>query len=385
MSSSLRAFGFITVLIAGSGAWFTASPQAATPPASVNITSFGAKGDGVTDDTEAMKAALRATAPQGTLICPGSSVYIITTVTVPSQITISGTCTIKQKDHTADRALLNIPNGSAGITIDGITIDGNRPNVSGNNANGIFVSNTSNITIKNVKFINIRRNGVLIAGGKGFTLANLTGANFGVAADHAIGSLVQAWQGASDLNMSNLHMETFYGIGLNITKVHNITLRDSNLSGSTMSSGMTIEGSTGVVLHNVTASNNFAHGFELTGDDGLQADTLVAEKNQAYNYLIGVFSEGNIPGRDYHITNLVSSGAGKQGVMIQGLIGADFRDWNVSDGITMLRDDRTQTRPSNIAWTDCTIDRVTLEHADNIRFNRKPGQISTVDSHPVIK
>ena len=276
------------VLLTGSGAWFTAFSQAATAQATVDIRSFGAKGDGVTDDTEAVKAALRATAPQGTLVCPGSTVYIITAVTLPSHITISGTCTIKQKDQTADRAILNIPNGTADITIEGITIDGNRLNVSGNNAHGIFVFNAFNITIKNVRFNNVRRNAVLIVGGKGFTLANLSGTNLGVAADHAIGSLVQAWHGASDLNMSNLHMENFYGIGLNITEVHNITLRDSNLSGSTMSSGMTIEDPTGVVLQNVTASNNFAHGFELTGDDGLRADTLVAEKNGTYNYLIGV-------------------------------------------------------------------------------------------------
>ena len=381
MSRSVRAFGFITALLAGSGAWFTAFPQATTPQATVNIGSFGAKGDGVTDDTEAMKAALRATAPQGTLVCPGSSVYIITTVSLPSHITISGTCTIKQKDHTADRAILNIPNGSADITIDGITLDGNRLNVSGNNAHGIFVSNASNITIKNVKFNNVRRNGILIAGGKGFTLANLTGTNLGVAADRAIGCLVQAYQGASDLNMSNLRMNNFYGIGLNITEVHNLNLRDSNLSGSTMSNGMTIEGSTGVVLHNVTASNNFAHGFELAGDDGLHANTLIAKKNHTYNYSIGVYSNGSDPGRGYHITNLVSSGAGKQGVMIQGIVGGDFRDWHVSDGVTMLRDQRTSTRTSNIAYTDCTIDHATLEHADNIRFNRKPGQVSAVDSH----
>ena len=55
MSRQLRAFEFITVLMAGSGAWFTASPQAATPQATVNIGSFGAKGDGVTDDTERRK------------------------------------------------------------------------------------------------------------------------------------------------------------------------------------------------------------------------------------------------------------------------------------------------------------------------------------------
>lgn len=381
MSKWVRSFGFITLLVAGAGAWFTAFPQAATPLATVNIRSFGAKGDGATDDTEAIKAALRATAPQGTLVCPGGSVYIVTAVTLPSHITIAGTCTIKQKDQTADRAILNIPNGTADITIDGITIDGNRLNTSGNNAHGIFVSNASNITIKNVKFNNVRRNGVLIAGGKGFTLANLSGTNLGVAADHSIGTLVQAYEGASDLNMSNLHMENFYGIGLNITKVHNITLSDSNLSGSTMSSGMTIEGSTGVVLHNLTASNNFAHGFELTGDDGLQADTLVAEKNGTYNYLIGVYSNEGIPGRGYHITNLVSSGAGKQGVMLQGLVGGDFRDWHVSDGFTLLRDQRTLTRPSDIACADCTINRATLLHTDNIRFNRKPGQISAVDSH----
>ncbi len=280
---------------------------------------------------------------------------------------------------------MNIPNGSADIIIEGITIDGNRLNVSGNNADGIFVSNSSNITIKNVKFNNVRRNAILIAGGKGFTLENLTGTNLGVAADHSIGSLVQAYQGASDLNMSNLRMNNFYGIGLNITQVHNLTLSDSDLSGSTMSNGMTIEGSTGVVLQNVTASNNFSHGFELTGDEGLQANTLIAENNHIYNYSIGVYSNASVPGRGYHITKLVSSGAGKQGVMIQGIVGGDFRDWHVSDGVTMLRDQRTSTRTSNIAYTDCTIDHVTLEHADNIRFNRKPGQVSAVDSHWVIR
>ena len=40
----------------------------------------------------------------------------------------------QQKDHTAHRAILNIPNGSADITIHGITIDGILVYVSGNRA-----------------------------------------------------------------------------------------------------------------------------------------------------------------------------------------------------------------------------------------------------------
>ncbi|WP_372775960.1 glycosyl hydrolase family 28-related protein [Mangrovibacterium sp.] len=106
----------------------------------LNIKSFGAKGDGQTDDTAALQKAMEAaTESEGTIYFPHGN-YCIHPVKVPSHITLLGysAWAYANKDNadpdfegktilTAlsgdDRALLDLGN-NRGVRILGLTIDG---------------------------------------------------------------------------------------------------------------------------------------------------------------------------------------------------------------------------------------------------------------------
>lgn len=63
----------------------------AEQPSQVNVRDFGAKGDGVTDDTPAFDAAMKAVADQGgTVFIPVGNYLIKTHLNVPSRVTLEG-------------------------------------------------------------------------------------------------------------------------------------------------------------------------------------------------------------------------------------------------------------------------------------------------------
>lgn len=117
----------------------------------LNIKSFGAKGDGKTDDTPALiKAMEAATESEGTIYFPHGN-YCIHPVNVPSHITLLGhsAWSYANKDKTDDdyegktiltalsgdaRALLDL-GSNRGIRIFGLTINGNRK---GERMHGIY-------------------------------------------------------------------------------------------------------------------------------------------------------------------------------------------------------------------------------------------------------
>lgn len=117
-----------------------AAGVSAQTTAFLNIMDFGAKGDGVTDDTPALlKAMEAATQREGTVYFPQGN-YAIHPVKVPNHITLLGysAWSYSNKDKTDDdyigktiltalsgnaRALLDFENGR-GIRIIGLTLDG---------------------------------------------------------------------------------------------------------------------------------------------------------------------------------------------------------------------------------------------------------------------
>ena len=95
---------------------------------SVSVKDFGAVGDGVTDDTAALQAALNATPAGGSLYFPAVGVcYLISSqLTAPNDnVWIMGKAQIKAKSGTSFTYMLNLSNRT-GVTVYGLDFDANK-------------------------------------------------------------------------------------------------------------------------------------------------------------------------------------------------------------------------------------------------------------------
>jgi hypothetical protein len=145
------------------------------PVVNVRHPSYGAKGDGVTDDRAAIQAAINAASAQGggVLFFPVGYTFSICSATTPGyllswpdKVSIDGFGTIKICSGIGNyRALFNNTTQLTNVTVQNITIDGNatgnpvNSNPIGTNEHIAFEANagggaSSNVTIQNVKFIN---------------------------------------------------------------------------------------------------------------------------------------------------------------------------------------------------------------------------------------
>ena len=89
----MKSFRFSIVLLLGIAlVWST---PGAAQPSSVSVTDFGAKGDGITDDTAAFNAALASVAEKGgTVHVPVGNYMIKTHISVPGNVTLEGVWSI---------------------------------------------------------------------------------------------------------------------------------------------------------------------------------------------------------------------------------------------------------------------------------------------------
>jgi hypothetical protein len=121
-----------------------------------NVKSFGAKGDGINDDTGAIQAAMNA----------GSQVYFPAGTYIVNQLTLSNAknavlwgygATLKKKAGSVTwTRILDITNSDT-VKILGLTLDGNKPNVAGSPHEGcgsIFATGLKNFTYQDLKICN---------------------------------------------------------------------------------------------------------------------------------------------------------------------------------------------------------------------------------------
>ena len=104
----------------------------------LSVKSFGAVGNGSTDDSTAFASAMTAlsTAGGGTLVIPSGTYVINTAFSVPSNTYIvgMGQPTLKVKASSTSNPLLLASASTTDVTVEGVTFDGNRSNItSGNN------------------------------------------------------------------------------------------------------------------------------------------------------------------------------------------------------------------------------------------------------------
>ena len=115
----------------------------------VSVKDYGAKGDGVTDDTVAINNAFKSGA---TVILFNSGTYLLNGYIKPQSNTyiIGYGATVKFTDYTSSLHLMSVNN----VTVEGLKIDGNQYAWTFWSGRGIGIFKSSYITIRNVEIYN---------------------------------------------------------------------------------------------------------------------------------------------------------------------------------------------------------------------------------------
>jgi hypothetical protein len=142
----------------------------------VKDTAYGAKGDGIADDSAAIQAAITAASASGggvVFFPPGT--YLASNVTGASNIVIEGAgrdlVFLKRKNSASGTLPIVEFNGKTKFEVRGITFDGNKANQT-TGSNSLSIVNCGDYVIENNRMINAKA-----ASGYGSGIAVVTGSN----------------------------------------------------------------------------------------------------------------------------------------------------------------------------------------------------------------
>lgn len=195
------------------------------PPGSVtlirNVRDYGARGDGVSDDTAAIQAALAA-ASAGECVYLPNGTYVVSGINLPaSSITIAGAGagSVLKLKNAANASLLTNTAGITDITIRDLQIDGNNANQTsglGRGTNGILIFNAQRVSIVGVSIHDtytnaIRLQKVTVGMVRGCILRNIGKA--GVSASGIDATPSNVGEGNTDITIADNIVDTITGTG----------------------------------------------------------------------------------------------------------------------------------------------------------------------------
>ncbi len=243
-----------------------------------SVLSFGAKGDGVTDDTAAIKEALKS-CPNGEVYFPSGAYVISSSIRIPSNVTIIGegeNSVIIAAPGTSRGATMLKLDKASNVVIKNICISGNSSvNYENMDAkDGIHmleIWNSDNVTVDSCSFIDNIYAGIRDVGSNNITINNC----FFVNIDCGFVTLGSA-SNIHDLTITN---NTFDGhkasepISLYATSSHsNILIENNTMSNKTGGCGILIPGfmpNNNIIIRNNTL-NNIASGMRIQNSSNVQ-------------------------------------------------------------------------------------------------------------------
>ena len=152
-TSSVSSSGTYTA--SGTGA--TARTVDAKLSDTVAAEDYGATGDGTTDDTTAL--AYMVTANENAIWNTHGKTYVISNLVIPGTLTIIGGGTLKHVAAASDHMI----EASGSLTLDGVTLDGNKANQTGRYSTVYFTG--TKLTAKNSTFQNSVSSAIKVANG----------------------------------------------------------------------------------------------------------------------------------------------------------------------------------------------------------------------------
>jgi parallel beta-helix repeat protein len=264
-----------TSLITATGST-TARTLAARFSDAVNVKDYGAKGDGITDDTAAIQAALNVSAPRGkTVVLPRGIYRTTATLNVASNTSIDGSDgAVFRPDASANVPVIWGPGTSiahlANVAINGLTIDGvNRPADSTGGFGAIWFHFTDGVTIRDLRSSSVH-DAVYLRAVTDFRVSDVW-VNDARAAVVAL--LSETKRGTiSDFGGTNL------AEGIDFFNNEDVTVSGFSLSGNPASPNEAFDISTSrrIVIANGTA-RGFDRGILMKCEAGAPAGTVVED------------------------------------------------------------------------------------------------------------
>ena len=242
----------------------------------INVTDYGAKGDGITDDTLAIETALNFASGKGIVLFPKSTSFypINKLISIPSNthMVINGDIKMAITDNCF--LLDNVSD----VTIEG---DGSIQN------GGIYTNVTSNILIKDLKFLNCHLWAVNVTQSSNVLLDNLKITNCGSSCEFAMQS-TNCWARNLVIENSADELFAFYG-GVTDSGIVN-----SVLDGSTSGSGISVLNDSGqpqpcdnILIQGNICKNNHLAGVEVatgTGGVGKHNNIIICNNYLHHNH-----------------------------------------------------------------------------------------------------
>lgn len=250
---------------------------------SISVKDFGAVGDGTTDDSTAIQAALNMATALGNceVLFPAGTYYIASTIFVYSNTVLTGeNSEILYKDQTSIIRLLNVSN----VTIRDLRINANG---SAWTAVGLYVLSimgSNNVTIVNNEIYNGYGAGIVVSQTPGLPLG--TNPNYMILIEgnhiHNIGDITgaDAWR---------------YGSGIAVTLGNNVIIRNNFIHDIARVAGIDLEGQgmnhiliEGNIIYNTlqvaAGINIYASGSDVTSND------VTIQNNTFYSLSVDSYS-----------------------------------------------------------------------------------------------
>lgn len=354
-SSGSSLVGFIQT---GTGA--TARTQQDKDRDTISVMDFGVLGDGSDETTKFFNAANSAAARSLTLDLRGLTIKIFGSVAFSTAGTVvswmNGSFTF------GSGAVTNAPFTATGVRevdIRGISFEGNRANVTGNNAGFFVVNNAASVKFEDITLSNVRRYGINIGSSVGCTNVDISRIKVTDIGVQSGGSSVSLGEGVLVQNSTNVRINGFHctnpsGTGdgqvLKAYFCTNVQVSDINISAASPSkvypamsfvrndniefNEVTITGGCQVAIENNSNVNQtFRNIKTITTDKALIAGPDGAGAGDRY-------SENML------IDNWVDTSTAAQAFNITAVKGAVMRNISTPQDINISRDNPTNDRRS---------------------------------------
>ena len=270
-------------LPASATSWWTTTPHVSIGSASLNVRNFGAMGNGVTDDTAAIQAAVNALpASGGTIVVPAGTYMInaLKAVNLRShtRLLLDTGATLAAIPNSAERYWVVRAWNLNNVEIEGGSVVGERTHHRGTTGEwgyGINISGSSYVYVHNIAVSNCWGDGLAVGG---------TGWGASVHPSYSV-------------TLNNVKSNNNRRQGLSIlpsTQVYVVNSSFTDTNGTAPQAGIDIEPQTQglakeVRLENVTLANNAGNGLEMhLNVSGVTLNKVTSEQNKGF----GVYSGG---------------------------------------------------------------------------------------------